>query len=217
MSIQEQRELPQPPPDNPVDESPVGEGYQAAWIKDYHCRVATQAERADRLCRRPGCRRAPDMALRRSNGWWLYCDWHCYGRRIVNGVVLHRVVVAKEPTIVVKTVRICELCLSGKEGECHSPGCAFWMCPAITVEQAERLRDRSFRGGRMMTDDELHGVMKRIRRARERGEMLTRELAFQRTLLTHALHELAVSKDERDPKRFIEEWTRARPSKEWQE
>ncbi len=22
------------------------------------------------------------MALLRSNGWWLYCDWHLYGSRL---------------------------------------------------------------------------------------------------------------------------------------
>ena len=38
------------------------------------------------------------------------------------------------------TVLICGLCLGGAEGECHSPGCAFFICPAPTAEQAERLR-----------------------------------------------------------------------------
>jgi len=51
------------------------------------------------------------------------------------------------PAIVKVTIGICDLCLGGREGECHSPGCVFWMCPAITAEQAEQLRDRSFRGG----------------------------------------------------------------------
>ena len=35
---------------------------------------------------------------------------------------------------------ICALCLAGRGGECHTPGCAFWCCPAPTDEQAERLR-----------------------------------------------------------------------------
>jgi hypothetical protein len=34
---------------------------------------------------------------------------------------------------------VCWACLSGEEGECHSPGCAFFICPAPTAEQAERL------------------------------------------------------------------------------
>ena len=34
-----------------------------------------------------------------------------------------------EPEIPVRTVTlsICELCLAGDGGECHVPGCAFWM------------------------------------------------------------------------------------------
>jgi len=50
----------------------------------------------------------------------------------------------REPHIVTMELRICNLCLDGKEGECHSPGCMFWMCPAITAEQARRLRDWAF-------------------------------------------------------------------------
>ena len=50
----------------------------------------------------------------------------------------------REPTIVTMELRICTLCLDGKEGECHSPGCMFWMCPAISAEQAERLRGWAF-------------------------------------------------------------------------
>lgn len=38
------------------------------------------------------------------------------------------------------TFPICELCLTGKGGECHSPGCAFFICPALDDEQAERVR-----------------------------------------------------------------------------
>jgi len=49
-----------------------------------------------------------------------------------------------DPTIVTMELRICALCLDGKEGECHSPGCMFWMCPAITAEQAARLRSWAF-------------------------------------------------------------------------
>jgi len=51
---------------------------------------------------------------------------------------------ADQPSIVTMELRICTLCLDGKAGECHSPGCMFWMCPAITAEQAQRLRDWAF-------------------------------------------------------------------------
>lgn len=36
-------------------------------------------------------------------------------------------------------VTICELCLDGKGGECHTPGCVFWCCPAPSPEQSLRL------------------------------------------------------------------------------
>jgi hypothetical protein len=49
-----------------------------------------------------------------------------------------------EPSLVQIEITICTLCLAGAEGECHVPGCWFWMCPAITAEQAERIRDRAF-------------------------------------------------------------------------
>jgi hypothetical protein len=49
-----------------------------------------------------------------------------------------------EPSIVTLTIPICTLCLGGAGGECHVPGCCFWMCPAITPEQASHLRDRAF-------------------------------------------------------------------------
>jgi hypothetical protein len=49
-----------------------------------------------------------------------------------------------EPTILRVEIAICDLCLSGAGGECHSPGCWFWMCPAITKQQADRIRDWTF-------------------------------------------------------------------------
>jgi hypothetical protein len=64
------------------------------WVADAGCRQATVTEHAARRCRRPGCKGAPVMALKRSNGWWLYCADHLYGRRIRAGVVQRRRLVA---------------------------------------------------------------------------------------------------------------------------
>jgi hypothetical protein len=46
------------------------------------------------------------------------------------------------PDVGLVTVRIdvCTLCLSGAGGECHVPGCMFWMCQAPDREQVVRLR-----------------------------------------------------------------------------
>lgn len=53
-----------------------------------------------------------------------------------------------EPELREIRIWVCALCLAGEEGECHSPGCAFWMCPGVTAEQAERIvaGDRIARG-----------------------------------------------------------------------
>lgn len=69
---------------------PTPEGVVESWEPDDRCRPATMAEHDARKCRRPRCGGAPVMALERSNGWWLYCAAHMYGRRIVGGVVEHR-------------------------------------------------------------------------------------------------------------------------------
>lgn len=37
---------------------------------------------------------------------------------------------------------ICDLCLSGAEGECHVPGCAFWFHVALTGGKLDWLRER---------------------------------------------------------------------------
>lgn len=37
-------------------------------------------------------------------------------------------------------VHICVLCLNGAGGECHVPGCAFWMNDAPSAEVAHVLR-----------------------------------------------------------------------------
>ena len=66
-------------------------GWSVIWKADARCRPTTPGEHDNRLCRRPGCHGKPVMALQRSNGWWLYCAEHLYGRRIVNGVVEQRI------------------------------------------------------------------------------------------------------------------------------
>jgi hypothetical protein len=43
------------------------------------------------------------------------------------------------PELASVVLQVCKPCLNGAEGECHSPGCAFWCCPAPTAEQAERI------------------------------------------------------------------------------
>lgn len=39
------------------------------------------------------------------------------------------------------TLTICRRCYDGAGGECHTPGCCFWVCPAPDPEQAERIRN----------------------------------------------------------------------------
>lgn len=45
-----------------------------------------------------------------------------------------------DPKIHSVTIDVCQLCLDSMGGECHSPGCAFFICPALDWEQAGRLR-----------------------------------------------------------------------------
>jgi hypothetical protein len=81
----------QPPPDKPVELDEPQEGYEYRWEEDDYSgtRLATAEEQRTRKCRRPGCRRTPAIALMRGFSAqkvpWLYCDWHMYGRRIVDG------------------------------------------------------------------------------------------------------------------------------------
>lgn len=60
------------------------------WLPDSGWTTSPEVV-AGKKCRQRGCRRPAVAALRRSNGWWCYCDEpeHLYGRRIENGVVLH--------------------------------------------------------------------------------------------------------------------------------
>jgi len=38
-------------------------------------------------------------------------------------------------------IEVCDLCLSGAGGECHVPGCAFWMTSACDATTAEVLNE----------------------------------------------------------------------------
>lgn len=86
----------QPPPDPVLEHAPAPDGYEWLWEVDESCRVASDEERRERVCRRPGCEREPVMALARTrfsglqskSTWWLYCDWHMYGRVLVDGDVM---------------------------------------------------------------------------------------------------------------------------------
>ena len=91
-------EVQQPPPDEPLEYN-VPEGYELRWVPEGpDWRLVDEEEHAVRICRRPGCKRSPVAALKRRNsGWWLYCDWHLYGRKIEDGVLLVRVVRKLEP------------------------------------------------------------------------------------------------------------------------
>ena len=100
--------LKQPPPDE-VNPPPPPNGYRWEWVPEPEdeWRLATPEEMIDRHCRRPGCRRDPRAALKRSTVskrglrfpvWWLYCDWHLgAGRRIEGGRVVRRRRVLVEP------------------------------------------------------------------------------------------------------------------------
>lgn len=85
----------QPPPDQPFLflSDPA---CAVTWEPDPYFRLATPEEVERGRCRRHGCSRAPVAAMKRSRRarlggrsdvWWLYCDWHLYGRRIANGRV----------------------------------------------------------------------------------------------------------------------------------
>lgn len=56
--------------------------------------------------------------------------------------MLWRQTVADDPwagDLVTFMLTVCSLCLNGAGGECHMPGCVFWMCPAPDEEQGGKL------------------------------------------------------------------------------
>lgn len=40
-------------------------------------------------------------------------------------------------------LQVCSQCLAGAGGECHSPGCSFWIWPGPTGEWLEWLQSRA--------------------------------------------------------------------------
>lgn len=43
-----------------------------------------------------------------------------------------------EPRLNIVTLTLCDACLDGDGGECHTPGCALWMVSAPDVPIRER-------------------------------------------------------------------------------
>lgn len=71
-----------------------------AWAPDERFRVATTEESDERKCRHPRCGGRPVVAMARRcrtrhgtfmDRWYLYCEKHQYGRRVMEGVVEHLV------------------------------------------------------------------------------------------------------------------------------
>ena len=46
---------------------------------------------------------------------------------------------SKLPDLVAIELLVCRLCLNGRGGECHVPGCAFWMADAPTGDLLDML------------------------------------------------------------------------------
>jgi hypothetical protein len=84
----------QPPPDQPAEAGRAPAGYRIVWVETEDARLVEPG--TERKCRRPGCQRPAVWELQRSNGWWAYCDWHHYGKRIRGKKILSRRVVEKE-------------------------------------------------------------------------------------------------------------------------
>lgn len=82
----------QPPPDPPLFDGDVREGYHVEWREsDASWRVADRAETYLFKCRRRGCSHPVVAVLNRIHGKgtqrWFYCADHLYGRRINSGRV----------------------------------------------------------------------------------------------------------------------------------
>lgn len=50
------------------------------------------------------------------------------------------VLLPSEPVLHHVEVSVCQMCLDGVGGECHTPGCVFWMNDAPNESQATALR-----------------------------------------------------------------------------
>ena len=61
------------------------------WVKDtgFELLPSTSTWKCRRMLASPRrmCPNRAVVALKRSNGWWNYCEEHMYGRRIKNGII----------------------------------------------------------------------------------------------------------------------------------
>ena len=73
---------------------------------------------------------------------------------------------------------------------------------------------RDLRDYKLVTFEELRTYAHRYRNVKEHAEQLSARLAFERSLLHMALHELAVVREAKDPKHFIDVWLREHPNRE---
>jgi hypothetical protein len=83
-----------------AEEDPAPEGYEYVWIPDEYWSTAVSIL-FGRKCRCGKCEELAVAALKRkrvnhksgdiSHRWWCYCDHHLYGRKIVDGVVMVRI------------------------------------------------------------------------------------------------------------------------------
>lgn len=90
--------------------TPVPEGFREEWVPSSGWKLVDEVEGDRYRCRWGGgggsraCGRPSVAALNRGrhtwmgrvDQWWHYCAEHLYGRRIENGVVLHRRLVEDE-------------------------------------------------------------------------------------------------------------------------
>jgi hypothetical protein len=63
-----------------------------------------------------------------------------------------------EPTLTTMALTVCSLCAGGTEGECHTPGCAFWMktAPGVPLtNEADEAGVRPREDGDVMTKYQL--------------------------------------------------------------
>lgn len=64
------------------------EGFVRVWLPDHGWRTVSREEGEAKRCRwgagyhRRSCGRVSVAALKRTNGWWHYCEQHLYGRRL---------------------------------------------------------------------------------------------------------------------------------------
>ncbi len=77
-------------------------------------------------------------------------------------------------------VDVCTACIGGAGGECHTPGCMFWTCPAPTPEQAQRFQQQAITGrignSRTMAERQRDGARARADCLEQQAEDFYRRL-----------------------------------------